>query len=122
MVVNFPMSKRLVFSANNGAGTIYYSINHGEILKYVSPFKIKDDVQIEAYAENRIGRGESVVANFKKVQRLPYEEITSTLAEHAQSGRITWKEYPAFLAKYGPLAKVTLYKLAGSEIWTDIRP
>jgi pimeloyl-ACP methyl ester carboxylesterase len=119
---NFNNELEISLTGTNRPNTIFYSLNHGEFIKYISPFKINSDAMIEAFAENKFGRGQTVISNFKKVEKPLYEEVTSTLTEHAQSGRITWQDFPTYLAKYGAQAKVTFYKLADSTIWTDILP
>ena len=115
-------SVEVKISANRDASEIFFSLNDGDFQKYIAPFKINETTVVEAYAVNEFGKGEIARVEFVKQATPLFEEKTSTLLEHAQSGRIPWSEFPKFLQKYGPMKVVTLYKTQGSETWTDEAP
>ncbi|MDR5658805.1 hypothetical protein RH915_04815, partial [Serpentinicella sp. ANB-PHB4] len=51
-----------------------------------------------------------------------YEVVNGTATEHYVAGRLDYNGYLQMGAKYGYIASFNLYRLEGSDTWTDIAP
>ncbi len=51
-----------------------------------------------------------------------YETVMGTASEHLVAKRINNDQYLAYGAKYGYIKQFALYRVAGSDVWTDVTP
>ena len=115
-------SQSVTISATNNPDTIQYKIDDGSWQTYSAAFTITDSCTVVAKATNQYGTSELKTVTFTKSTTPPYEIATGTVTDHYLASRIDSSQYLALGQKYGYSANVTLYKVEGSDTWTDEEP
>lgn len=101
------------------SGTIYYSFDGINYNLYQSGLQLTETTTVYAKAENEYGVSTIKQETYTKESVPTYETAVGTAAEHYVAGRLDLAGYLAMGQKYGYVVSFTLYRLAGSSIWTD---
>ncbi len=118
----FNGSQSVSINATNNPSTIEYKINQGNWQTYTGAFTINDSCTVSAKATNNYGTSQIVSVTFTKSTTPPYESETATATNHYLAGRIDSSEYLTYGSKYGYIDTFTLYRVEGSDTWTDVEP
>lgn len=109
----------------NEAATTYYTLDGTEPTTdsavYNSPIKLTEDATLKFFSVDTAGNVEDVQTE-DYIVTINFESVTATANEHYMAGRLDVTEYNAMGMKYGYLTPFTLYKVEGSNVWTDVNP
>ncbi len=119
---DFRDSQSVTISGTNEPTTIEYKINDGDWQTYSAAFTITESCTVTARATNQYGTSDLKTVTFTKSTAPAYETASGTATEHYLAERISSSEYISYGSKYGYIDSFNLYKVEGSDTWTDVEP